>query len=166
MSEIDYTLGLDEEAFKNAPEPGELPNGIYKMRLKAVEVLATKDGTRNMLKQELDVVDGPFESRKHFRNNLWDTEMSMGFFKKDLKGYGVDTHAPEFTLGDFLRNRLVELLDLDVMVKIGSYNDKNTGELKTTSSVIRLASDDDLSITAPETPDAVVQPADNPFAKK
>lgn len=124
------SLAYLDEKFEDAPEPEigtSLPNGKYQFRVDSVEVTETKsEPAIPMFKQELVVVDGEYAGKTVWRNNLLDVpddggltgeayeakrRQRLGFFKKDLKAYGIDIAAPDFRLSSFLETRLGELLD-------------------------------------------------------
>jgi hypothetical protein len=127
VSKLTY---LDEQ-FNDAPEPeggNSLPDGQYLAKVESVELAETHaDEPKLMLKQELVVLEGEFEGRSIRRNNMLATPQNLGWFKSDLRKYGIDIDSPKFQLSDFLSNRLGELLDIQIFITAKNTPDKQTG---------------------------------------
>ena len=133
-----------DEPFQDAPEPeigASLPPGWKGfLRVESVEITTSKKDSIPMLKQELVVVDGEFADRTVWRNNLLDVSpdpsltpdqieakrrQRLGFLKKDLRAYGIDTQAADFRLSTLLTSGLGDLLDRVVDAKAEKQKDSD-----------------------------------------
>lgn len=119
-SNLTYLDDMFEEAEEAAGGGERVPDGEYAARVDAVEFTLSRDGNKPMLKWDLVIVDGEYENRHLFRNNMMATQQNMGYLKRDLKTVGIDIYAEGFKLLNFLQTRLGELLDRVIRVSVAT----------------------------------------------
>jgi hypothetical protein len=66
-----------------------LPDGKYFVEVEAAEVKTSKAG-QPMLSWTLRVLQGRYDNRMLWRNNMLETKQNLGWLKKDLKICGVE----------------------------------------------------------------------------
>lgn len=161
-------LGFSDDQFREIPaaEGGvSVPAGKYIANISELELTQTKDRTKWMLRWTLEIVGGPFDGRKLFRNNLWDTPQQVGFLKRDLINCGIDVNDIGFKFNTFMNENLTDLLDTHIQVQVAKKTG-NDGRENTNVYINGLADDgqtsDDLTSDAATDSVATAKPA-NPF---
>jgi len=111
--DLDLSQFDEDYASADAKPKGQfedLPDGKYQVRVDEVELKETRETGKPMLSWKLVVINGEFEGRVLFRNNVI-TKKSIPFLKSDLELLGV-------TLERFsdLPSHLESLLDKQIAI--------------------------------------------------
>ncbi len=118
VSEKDLAVFDDSFASAEEPDYSNVPDGNYVAKVDEVEVRRSHGGNLG-LSQKLVIIEGEFAGRTLFRWNTVPEKgvsreqgmQQLGYLKKDLKAYGVDTGAKGFLMSAFLTKGLGGLLD-------------------------------------------------------
>lgn len=128
-------LGYLDAPFIDSEEPevGSVPDGTYHARIDSMELRNAQTSGRPMLNYDFVIIDGEYEGRHLFRNNMIpqkgdskdDAMRSLGFLKRDLRACGINPDAPNFSLSSFLTGGLDVLLDRVVELSCKTKKDSN-----------------------------------------
>lgn len=137
-----------EGEFENSDESkarnfDPLPDGKYFVEVDAAEVTTSRSG-QAMLKWTLRVLQGRFDNRMLWRNNMLETRQNLGWLKKDLKICGVELAK----LND-LNTRASELVGLCLEIT------QKTSDKYSNVYLNRLLTDEEIAkLSASATPPA------------
>jgi len=128
VDEIDRLLAQHDESYSKIEVQdkfSKIPDGKYTAKVNKVEfkVSQPKEGNSEgelYLKWELVLTNQAFINRKVWRNNMIKSDVNKEWLAKDLAACGM-TLKPFSTL----RQRLPELLDLELNITIKNKDEKN-----------------------------------------
>lgn len=127
---IDWNKVLEEQA--NDPGIGAIPKGKYPVRVKKAEAVTASSGSK-MLKVQLEVMGGPYDTRVVFTNIVFSTQnpKAMSFTLRKLAALGVtrEVLATQNPTTEQIAS-MIEGVEVEAEVEVREYNGDDTNDVK------------------------------------